>query len=121
MHKPLLIALGLVSVGLAVIGIFLPVLPTTPLLLLALACFAKSSEKLHNWLMEQKTFGPLIRQWHDTRSMTRKAKICAIVTIVIAGGISLLSVDRVLLKVLLAAMLIIPIVIILKIKTTESL
>ena len=120
MHKPFLITLGLVFVGLAVVGIFLPVLPTTPLLLLALACFAKSSEKLHSRLLTNKRFGPFIRQWHETRSMPRKAKVYAIISIFIAGGISFLSVDTTTLKLLLIALLIIPVVIILKIKTSES-
>lgn len=120
MHKPLLIILGLVFVSLAVLGAFLPVLPTTPLLLLALACFAKSSEKLHDWLLKNKTFGPLIRQWHETRSMTRKAKVCAIISIIIAGGISIFSVDVLLFRILLTIVLIIPVVIILKIKTSET-
>jgi len=121
MHKPLLITLGLVFVGLAVIGIFLPVLPTTPLLLLALACFAKSSERLHNRLLTNKTFGPLIRQWHETRSMPRRAKVFAIISILIGGGISIYSVDAALLKLVLIAVLIVPVVIILRIKTTELL
>jgi hypothetical protein len=120
-HKPILITLGLLCVALAVLGIFLPVLPTTPLLLLALACFAKSSEKLHTWLLTQKTLGPLIRTWHETRSMPRRAKVYAIISIVIVGGISFLSVETNMLRLLLAAALIIPVVIILKIRTTESL
>ena len=121
LHKPLLITLGLFFVGLAVLGIFLPVLPTTPLLLLALACFAKSSEKLHTWLLANKTFGPLISHWHETRSMPRKAKVYAIISIVVVGGISFFSVHTNTLKLILVAALIIPVVIILKIKTTESL
>ncbi len=121
MHKPFLIILGVFFVGLAVIGIFLPVLPTTPFLLLALACFAKSSEKLHNRLLTNKTFGPLITQWHETKSMPRKAKVYAIISIIIAGVISILSVDTVILKLLLLAVLLIPVIIILKIKTIESL
>jgi uncharacterized membrane protein YbaN (DUF454 family) len=121
MHKPLLIILGLLFVGLAILGIFLPVLPTTPFLLLALACFAKSSEKLHAWLLTNKTFGLLIRQWHETRSMPRKAKIYALITIFIGGGISIYSVDTAMLKFLMTAVLVIPVVIILKIRTSESL
>ena len=120
MHKPFLIILGLLFVVLAVIGIFLPVLPTTPLLLLALACFAKSSEKLHNWLLTNKTLGPFIRQWHETRSMSRTAKAYALITIFIGGGVSVYSVETNLVKLLLTAVLIIPIIIILKIKTSES-
>jgi uncharacterized membrane protein YbaN (DUF454 family) len=121
MHKPLLITLGIVFVGLAILGIFLPVLPTTPLLLLALACFAKSSEKLHNWLLTNKTLGPFIRQWHETRSMSRTTKAYALITIIIGGGVSVYSVDTSLVKILLTAVLIIPVIIILKIKTSESL
>jgi len=102
-----------------VLGIFLPVLPTTPLLLLALACFAKSSEKLHKWLLRNKTFGPLIRQWHETRSMPRKAKVYALISIFVGGGISIFSVDTFMLKLILSAVLLIPVIIILKIKTAE--
>jgi len=121
MYKLLLITLGLFCVGLALLGIFLPVLPTTPFLLLALACFAKSSIKLHDWLLTNKTFGPLIKQWHETRSMPRKAKVYAIFSIFIVAGTSVISVDTFILKLLLIAALLLPVVIILKIKTTESL
>ena len=119
MHKPLLITLGLVLVGVAFLGIFLPVLPTTPLLLLALACFAKSSDKFHNWLLTHKTFGPFIRQWHETRSMSRKAKVYALISIAVGGVISILSLDTMEMKLLLTAVLIIPVIIILRIKTAE--
>jgi uncharacterized membrane protein YbaN (DUF454 family) len=120
MYKPLLIILGLVFVGLAILGVFLPVLPTTPLLLLALACFAKSSEKLHTWLLTNKILGPPIRHWQETKSITRKAKVYALITISIGGALSILSVDTKMLKLLLLAVLIIPVVIILKIKSTET-
>jgi uncharacterized protein len=119
MHKPLFITLGLIFVGLAVLGIFLPVLPTTPLLLLAVACFARSSQKLHDRVLSHKTFGPLIRQWHETRSMPRRAKLYALVTIFAGGAVSVLSVDTVALKLIMAAVLVIPVVIILKIKTSQ--
>ncbi len=121
MHKPFFMTLGLLCVGLAVLGIFLPILPTTPFLLLAFACFAKSSERLRNWLLANKIFGPTIRQWHETRSISRKAKIYAIISIFIVGGISFLSVDKFVLRLILVVTLVIPVIIILKIKTTESL
>ena len=119
MLKPLFITLGLVFVGLAVLGIFLPVLPTTPLLLLAVACFARSSQKLHDRVLSHKTFGPLIRQWHETRSMPRRAKLYALSTLCAGGAISVLSVDTAAMKLILAAVLMIPVVIILKIKTSQ--
>ena len=120
MHKPLLIILGIIFVALAVLGIFLPVLPTTPLLLLALACFAKSSEKLHDWLLSHNTLGPPIKQWHETRSIPLRVKIIALITICISAIVTMLNVESFNLKVIFAAVLIIPVVIILKIKTTES-
>lgn len=61
----LLIFIGITSVALGAIGVFLPLLPTTPFILLALWCFARSSERFHNWLMQHPNFGPLITQWHS--------------------------------------------------------
>jgi len=119
MLKPLFITLGLVFVGLAVLGIFLPLLPTTPLLLLAVACFARSSQKLHDLVLSNKTFGPLIRQWQETRSMPLRAKLYALGSIGAGGAISVLSLDTAAMKLILAAVLMIPVIIILKIKTSQ--
>ncbi len=119
MHKPVLIVLGLICVGVAVLGIFLPVLPTTPFLLLALACFAKSSKKLHGWILSNKLLGPFIREWHETRSMSFRAKVYALITIVAGGLVSVLTVEQVWLKVLVVFILVIPVSIILKIKESN--
>jgi uncharacterized membrane protein YbaN (DUF454 family) len=120
-RRPILIALGLLCVGLAVLGIFLPVLPTTPLLLVALACFARSSEKLEGWLLSHGLFGPVIRNWNETRSMPRRAKISAVASIVVVGGVSVLFfIERIELKLAVAGVLLIPIGIVLSTKSTES-
>jgi uncharacterized membrane protein YbaN (DUF454 family) len=120
-HRPILIAFGLLFVGLAGLGIFLPVLPTTPLLLLALACFARSSERLHGWLLSHRIFGPFLKHWHETRSMPRRAKIAAVASIVVVGGISVLFfVKGIELKLVVAGILLIPIAIVLSIDSTES-
>jgi len=84
--KWLLLVAGFALTGFAVLGIFLPLLPTTPLLLLAAACFANSSEKCHQWLLNHNVFGPIIRNWHESRCIPRKAKAVAIASIVIFGG-----------------------------------
>jgi uncharacterized membrane protein YbaN (DUF454 family) len=84
--KWIYLAAGFLLVGLATIGIFLPLLPTTPLLLLAAWCFANSSEKCHRWLLEHSLFGPIIRNWHENRCITIKAKVIAVVMIVLFGG-----------------------------------
>mgnify|MGYP001764202241 FL=1 len=69
---------GIVSLGLAIAGIFLPVLPTTPLVLLAATCFARSYRPFHEWLVAHRVFGPLLREWHEHRSIPYRTKIFAI-------------------------------------------
>lgn len=77
---------GFMLVGLAVLGIFLPLLPTTPLLLLAAACFSRSSERWHRWLLNHRTFGPIIRNWHENRCIPRRVKTVSIGMVVLFGG-----------------------------------
>ncbi len=74
----LLVAVGWASVGLGVIGIFLPVLPTTPFLLLAAACFARSSPRFYNWLVNHKRLGPWIRDYLAGNGIPLKGKVYAI-------------------------------------------
>lgn len=75
---------GLMFVGLAILGVILPILPTTPFLLVAAACFAKSSPRLQKKLLANKTFGPLIHEWQQSRSIPRKAKRVALLTIILS-------------------------------------
>lgn len=77
---------GMILVGLAALGIVLPLLPTTPLLLLAAACFAKSSERWYRWLLEHRLFGPVIFNWQEKRCIPRKAKRTAVAMILLFGG-----------------------------------
>ncbi|MBT8041689.1 MAG: YbaN family protein [Kiritimatiellales bacterium] len=76
---------GFLLTGLAGAGVILPLLPTTPLLLLAAACFANSSEKWHRWLLEHNLFGPIIRNWQENRCIPLKAKITAVSCIILFG------------------------------------
>lgn len=69
-----LMAAGLVSLVLAVLGVLLPGLPTTPFVLLAAACFAKGSPRLHRWLVNQKHLGPMVRDWEAHRSLPLRIK-----------------------------------------------
>ena len=65
-------------VALGVIGIFLPVVPTTPFILLAAWCFARSSERFHQWLLRHKYFGPIIQAWEAGRGISRKNRRLAL-------------------------------------------
>lgn len=90
--KTLFLSLGFLSLFLGVLGIFLPVLPTTPFALLAAYFFSKSSKKLHDWLLRQKHLGPLIQNWEDHGVIRPRAKILATVTMVLLFSYTLIFV-----------------------------
>lgn len=81
-------ALGFLFLGAAIAGVFLPLVPTTPFVLLATACFARSSEKWHQWMLDNPTFGPMIQNWERHRCINRRVKLIAIATMVLVGGYS---------------------------------
>lgn len=74
----LLISAGTIFLGFGIIGIFLPVLPTTPFLLLAAACYARSSKRFYDWLMNNKWFGTYIKNYREGRGVPLKFKIFTI-------------------------------------------
>ncbi|AXI07969.1 DUF454 family protein [Oceanobacillus sp. 143] len=78
LKKALLIIAGTISLGLGILGIFLPLLPTTPLLLLAAACYVRSSERLYNWLITNKYFGPYILNYRQGKGIPLQAKVVAV-------------------------------------------
>lgn len=76
--KILLTAAGMISLGLGVAGMFLPVLPTTPFILLSAALFARSSDKFYNKLMEHRVFGSLVRGFREEKAIPLHVKIYAV-------------------------------------------
>ena len=95
--------LGLLSLGVGTLGVFLPLLPTTCFVLLSAWCFAKSSPKLHQWLLSTPLFGGMIRQWEEERCISAKAQRMAVASMVFFGGISLLLLENTLLRLVLLA------------------
>ncbi len=77
MLRAVYLVIGLLFVGLGVLGAFLPVLPTTPFLLISLWAFSKSSARLENWLLTHKRFGPRLTAWRTHRVIPRAAKLAA--------------------------------------------
>jgi uncharacterized membrane protein YbaN (DUF454 family) len=77
--RHLYLALGLVFVALGLAGVVLPVVPTTPFLIVAAGCFARSSPRLERWLLAHPRFGPVLQAWRERRAIPRKAKLLALV------------------------------------------
>ena len=84
------ISLGLLSLLLGGLGVVLPLLPTTPFILLAAACFAKSSPRMHGWLLHSELFGPMLRDWEKNKCVSRRVKVLALLMMVVVGGVSIL-------------------------------
>lgn len=84
--KYLFVVSGWLCLGGGFLGIFLPLLPTTPFVLLAAFCFSKGSKSLHRWLLTQRTFGPLIRDWHEHGLIRRHIKWLSVGLIVLLMG-----------------------------------
>ncbi len=105
--RTLLVVLGLFFVGLGVVGIVLPLIPTTAPLLLAAALFARSSPRFHAWLLGHRVFGTYIRNYREHRGMTRGHKIVTLVTLWVGIGVSMyLSREAVAALVVLAIVLV---------------
>ncbi|MEE4292396.1 MAG: YbaN family protein [Xanthomonadales bacterium] len=88
--RHLLRILGLLFLGVGAAGVFLPLLPTTPWVLLAAACFARTSPRMHRWVLANPTFGPMIRDWENNRCIRRRVKLFAIFSMVLVGGASII-------------------------------
>ena len=79
---------GLISFGLGFVGAFLPLLPTTPFMLLAVFCFARSSERLHDWLVNHPKFGPAIQDWNERGAIAPRVKMIAMASMLAVLAIS---------------------------------
>ena len=78
LKKKLYIAFGFLAVALAIVGVFIPGLPTVPFLLVALFCFERSSKKYHDMIMNNKYFGPVLQDYYSGKGLTPSVKIKAI-------------------------------------------
>ncbi len=88
-RKAVLIFLGTVCVGLGIMGMFLPLMPTTVFLLMAAYCYSKSSEKFHNWLMTNKLFGKHISDYKSGKGISVRQKITTIAILWASIGFSI--------------------------------
>lgn len=102
MKKVFLLTIGFITMGLGFLGVFLPVLPTTPFLLVSLACFMRSSERMHQYVMNNKYLAPYVKEYASSEGIPKRAKIRAIFLIWITISFTaFVVIDKVLLRVML--------------------
>ena len=89
LHTRLLIILGWFFLALGALGAVLPILPTTPFLIIALALFSKSSPRFHQMLLNNRWFGPTLRQWEESRTLSPKIKYKVYVIIIAVFSLSI--------------------------------
>jgi len=87
--RRLLIGAGTLFTGLGIIGVFIPILPTTPFLLLAAACYMRSSERFYQWLINNRIFGAYVRNYIEGRGMPVRTKIFTILLLWLTIGFSI--------------------------------
>lgn len=112
--------LGSVFVMLGILGVFLPLLPATPFLLLASACYVRGSERLHRWLMDNRYLGTYIKNFREKRGMPLSAKV---VTVAVLWGSLLISfwrVDIVVVQLILFTVGVFVTLLIMRIKTLQE-
>ena len=101
----ILLSLGFLCVGLAFIGIFIPGIPTTPFLIVALWAFAQSSKKFHAWLLNHKRFGTVLRNWEAHKVVPIKAKITMVILQITAVAMIQYSMNNIFITIGLAVLL----------------
>ncbi len=95
LKKFLLIAAGLLSLGLGSLGVVVPLLPTTPFLLISSYCFIRSSHRLYNWLINHRVFGEYIYNYVTHKAIKLETKILLIVLLWLSMGLSMLSINNI--------------------------
>ena len=89
MLRYLFVTFGTIFLGLGVIGVFVPVLPTTPFLLLSAACYVRSSSRLYSWLINHKLFGKFVRDFRESRSISLRNKIISLLSMTLMIALSI--------------------------------
>ena len=99
MKKTVYMTLGFLFILLGLLGVFLPLLPTTPFIILSAFFFSQSSERCHQWLLNNKIFGPILYNWEKSRCIPYFAKVLSFSMISVFGTVSVITLPFVWLKV----------------------
>jgi uncharacterized membrane protein YbaN (DUF454 family) len=114
------ILIGHACLGVGLLGVAIPLLPTTVFVILAAACYARGSRRFYTYLLTHRVFGPVIRDWNQHRAMSARAKRWAIATVLLSITASTLAVDRIWLRVVLVLIAVLMIAGLLRIPTRED-
>ena len=87
--RAIYLTLGIVMLAIGIVGVWLPLIPTTGPVLLAAWCFARSSERFDQWMLNHRVFGPIVRDWRSGAGFTVRAKIIAVVALVVTFSVSI--------------------------------
>lgn len=101
--RAILVVVGTTALVIGVLGIVVPVLPTTPFLLVAAACYARSSTRLYAWLLGQPSLGRIVAEWRRSRSLPPGVKPRALLVVALTFTVSVILVDAFVLQLLLVA------------------
>ncbi|KGX88815.1 YbaN family protein [Pontibacillus litoralis] len=105
-RKTILLTIGFGSLAAGFTGVYLPLLPTTPFILLSLVCFSRSSDKFHAWLLSTEIYKKYVQEFIDTRSVPMSSKIKIIIFLYISVGISIYYLDYIYVRLGLSIMLV---------------
>ncbi|MGB9738801.1 YbaN family protein [Chloroflexus sp.] len=115
------LTVGTLSLSVAGLGLILPGLPVTPFVLLAAACYMRSSVRLYRWLVSSRVFGPIIATWQRERGLTLSTKIVTFVLVwLMLGGAALFLVESVFMRSLLIGLALVKTIVLIRLRTVSS-
>ena len=121
MIRAVLLSLGTVFLGLGIVGVVVPGLPTTPFILLAAAFYVRSSERMYSWLLNHRIFGKIVGNFQSTKSISLPAKVISIAVMWVMILLSIfLFIDKRIVEIVIASLGVIGTVVLLVIPTTKT-
>lgn len=117
----ILLSIGTLSLGIGALGTVIPGLPTTPFVILAAACYLRSSERLYRWLITNRVFGPVLETWRTHRGMTLRTKLVTLTLVwLMLGSAALLLAEGLFMKLVLIGIASVKTVVLARIRTVET-
>jgi hypothetical protein len=117
--RVVLLVVGTLALVLGVVALILPLIPSTPFLLIAAACYARASERLYRWLIAQPAIGGIILEWQASRTIAPDVRRTAMLTVVLSFGLTIVIIDSLLVRAVLLAIAVLVLWILSRIPTSR--